>query len=149
MDEEEDSEREEETGDEEYNGREEDDEMHLSYWIKNKEIKSKDKSKTLCLICYLERRDPVAEIANKVVQHMFERIAEGGVRDAMCRSGAQHPSEASQSIRMWVGAPGHLNKMIAACQNCLHVHGRPLLPHPHTPGRPPLVNGRPRPPQPP
>ncbi|KAM3388326.1 hypothetical protein ACQJBY_010854 [Aegilops geniculata] len=68
MDEEEDSEREEETDDEEYNGREEDDEMHLSYWIKNKEIKSKDKSKTLCLICYLERRDPVAEIANKEIE---------------------------------------------------------------------------------
>lgn len=71
MDPEEDSEREEETDDEEYNGREEDDEMHLSYWIKNKEIKSKDKSNTLCLICYLEQKDPVPEIANKEIEVPF------------------------------------------------------------------------------
>lgn len=67
----------------------------------------------------------IAEIANEVGQHLFETIGVGGVGDATCRSGAQHPPEASQSSRMWVGAPGHLKKTIGACQNRLHVlHGR-------------------------
>ncbi|XP_044325295.1 uncharacterized protein [Triticum aestivum] len=50
---------------------EEEDQMHLSYWIRIKELNSKDK--TLCLICYLEQKEPVPEIANeekKIKSHL-------------------------------------------------------------------------------
>jgi hypothetical protein len=52
-----------EVAQEEDNEREEEEELHLNYWIKNKELKGKDK--TLCLICHLEQKMKIPVIPNQ------------------------------------------------------------------------------------